>query len=86
MNIPKHINAEFQIKFENLEDAKVVLNTIEVELKNEPSDRSFVTASLDGYTLYLRIDAEDTPIFRASVNSYLRWIILSHEIQKLNTN
>ena len=86
MNIPKHINAEFQIKFEHSLDAEVVLKTIEVELKNAPSDRSSVTASLDGNILYLTIDAEDTPIFRASVNSYLRWIILSHEIQKLNIN
>jgi KEOPS complex subunit Pcc1 len=64
----------------------VVLKTIEVELKTAPSERSSVTASLDGNVLYLTIDAQDTPSFRASLNSYLRWIILSHEIQKLNIN
>jgi KEOPS complex subunit Pcc1 len=86
MNIPEHVKAEFQIKFERSLDAEVVLKAIEVELKTAPSDRSSVTASLDGNTLYLTIDAEDTHIFRASLNSYLRWIILSHEIQKLNIN
>ena len=84
MNIPEHVKAEFQINFESLEDAEVVLKAIEIELKTAPSDRSSVNASLNGKTLYLTIDAEDTPIFRASLNSYLRWIILSHEIQKLN--
>lgn len=84
MTNPEHVKAEFKIKFESLEDAKVVLKTIEPELKTAPSDRSSVKASLDGNILYLTIDAEDTHIFRASLNSYLRWIILSHEVQKLN--
>jgi len=86
MNIPEHLKAEFQIKFERLEDAEVVLKAIEIELESAPSDRSSVNAHLNEKTLYLTIDAEDSSIFRASVNSYLRWIILSHEIQKLNSN
>jgi KEOPS complex subunit Pcc1 len=86
MNIPEHIKAEFKIKFESLKGAEVVLKTIEIELKSAPSERSSVTASLDGKILYLTIDAQDTPSFRASINSYLRWIILSHEIQKLNNS
>lgn len=84
MNIPEHRKAEFKIKFESIKDAEVVLKTIEIELKSAPSERSSVTASLEGNVLYLIIDAQDTPSFRASINSYLRWIILSHDIQKLN--
>ncbi|MEN4006470.1 MAG: KEOPS complex subunit Pcc1 [Methanobacteriaceae archaeon] len=83
MNAPERIKAEFKIKFENREDAEVVLKTIEVELKTAPSDRSSVTASLEEDTLYLTINAEDTHILRASLNSYFRWIILSYDIQKL---
>lgn len=83
MNIPEHVKAEFKIKFENNEDAEVVFKTIKPELKTAPSDRSSVTARLDRDTLYLKIDAEDTHIFRASINSYLRWIILSHDVQML---
>lgn len=86
MNIPKHVTAEFKIKFESLEDAEVVLKTIEPELKTAPSDRSSVTARLDRNIIYLTIDAADTPSLRASLNSYLRWIILSYEVQKLNIN
>jgi KEOPS complex subunit Pcc1 len=81
MNVPKRVKADFKIKFESKEDAEVVFKTIEVELKSAPSDRSSVTASLEGKILYLTINASDTSIFRASINSYLRWIILSCEIQ-----
>jgi len=84
MNVSECIKAEFKIKFENMEDAEAVLKTIEVELKTALSDRSSVTASLEESTLHLTINAEDTHIFRASLNSYLRWIILSYDIQKLN--
>jgi KEOPS complex subunit Pcc1 len=84
MNIPQHVKAEFKIKFESIEDAELVLKTIEPELKTAPSDRSSVTGKLDGNTLYLTIDAEDTHILRASINSYLRWIILSYDVQTLN--
>ncbi|MGF7118227.1 KEOPS complex subunit Pcc1 [Methanobacterium oryzae] len=83
MNIPEHIKVEFKIKFESLNDAEVVLKTIEPELQSAPSDRSSVNLSLQGNTLKLVIDAEDTPSLRASVNSYLRWIILSCDVQNL---
>lgn len=83
MNIPEHIKAEFKIKFDTIEEAEVVLKTIEPELKSAPSDRSSVTTKLNAETLYLIIDAEDTPSLRASINSYLRWIILSCEINDL---
>ena len=84
MNIPEHVKAEFKIKFDSSADAKVVLKSIEPELQTAPSDRSSVKVKLDGNTLKLIIDAEDTPSLRASVNSYLRWIILSCEVNQLN--
>lgn len=86
MNIPEHIKAEFKIKFESLKDAEVVLKTIEPELQSAPSDRSSVNLNLSGNTLKLVIDAEDTPSLRASINSYLRWIILSCDVQNLKSN
>ncbi len=86
MNIPEHVKAEFKIKFENSDEAKVVLRSIEPELQTAPSDRSSVKVNLDGDTLKLIIDAEDTPSLRASVNSYLRWIILSCEVNLLKIN
>lgn len=86
MSIPKQLKAQFKIEFEKVEDAQVVLKTIEVELKTAPSERSSVNANLEGNVLYLNINAEDTPSLRANLNSYLRWIILSLEVQKLNVH
>lgn len=86
MNIPEHIKAEFKIKFESLTDAEVVLKTIEPEIQSAPSDRSSVTLNLNGNTLNLVIDAEDTPSLRASINSYFRWIILSCDVQNLKSS
>ena len=86
MNIPEHVKAEFKIKFENSAEAEVVLRSIEPELQTAPSDRSSIKVNLDGDTLKLIIDAEDTPSLRASVNSYLRWIILSCEVNLLKIN
>jgi KEOPS complex subunit Pcc1 len=86
MNIPDHITAEFKIKFESSKDAEVVFKTIKPELQSAPSDRSSVNLDLNGNILNLVIDAEDTPSLRASINSYLRWIILSCDVQNLKSN
>ena len=83
MNIPKYLKAVIEIKFDSLEDANIVLKTLEPELKSAPSSRSSVMINLDGNILNLKIEAEDTHVFRATLNSYLRWIILSHEVGML---
>lgn len=83
MNIPERVKAEFKIKFKSLESAKVVLKAIGPELQSVPSERSSVSVELERNTLNLVIDAEDTTSLRASVNSYLRWIILSCEVNLL---
>ncbi|MCZ3364594.1 MULTISPECIES: KEOPS complex subunit Pcc1 [Methanobacterium] len=83
MNIPEHVKAEFKIKFNNLDEAKLVLKSIEPEIQTAPSEKTSVEINLDGKTLKLIIDAEDTPSLRASVNSYFRWITLSHEVNSL---
>ena len=83
MNIPEHVKAEFKIKFNNLDEAKLVLKSIEPEIQTAPSEKTSVEINLDGKTLKLIINAEDTPSLRASVNSYFRWITLSHEVNSL---
>ncbi len=83
MSIPEHVKAEFKIKFDSLDEAKLILKSIEPEIQTAPSEKSRVKINLEGNTLKLIIDAEDTPSFRASVNSYFRWITLSHEVNSL---
>jgi KEOPS complex subunit Pcc1 len=86
MNIPDLVKAEFKIKFDSLDEAKLVLKSIEPEIQTAPSEKSSVKINLDGKTLKLIIDAEDTPSLRASVNSYFRWITLSHEVNSLKNS
>ncbi|MBI5681287.1 MAG: hypothetical protein HZC47_10365 [Methanobacterium sp.] len=86
MNIPEHVKAEFKIEFENLLDAETVLRSIEPEIQSSPSNRSSVSVNLDRNVLNLVIDARDVPSLRASLNSYLRWIILSSDVKKLKIN
>ncbi len=86
MNVPEHVKAEFKIKFESEDDAELVLKAIAPELTTSPSERSSINTSLDGETLKLEIYAKDTPSLRASINSYLRWIILSCDVQNLKSD
>ena len=86
MSIPEHVKAEFKIKFKSFNDAEVVLKAIEPEFQSAPSERSFVDVKLKKNALVLVIDAEDAPSLRASVNSYLRWILLSINVHKLKNN
>lgn len=86
MNIPEYVKAKFKIEFESSDEAGLVLKAIEPELKTSPSERSSISTSLSGNTLKLVICAKDAPSLRASVNSCLRWIILSHDIQNLKSN
>lgn len=86
MNIPQHLKAEFKIEFKDSTDAEVVLRSIEVEMESSPSQRSSVRANLNKNVLNLMINACDVPSLRASINSYLRWIILSNDVKKLKIN
>jgi KEOPS complex subunit Pcc1 len=83
MNIPEHVKAEFKIVFESVHEAEMVLRSIGPEIQTSPSQKSSVEVNLDGNNLNLILDAKDTPSLRASVNSYLRWIILSAEVNQL---
>lgn len=83
MKLPESVKAEFKIKFESNDNAEMVLKSIEPELETSPSERSSVSACREDKTLHLVIQARDAPSLRASVNSYLRWIILSHDVGKI---
>jgi len=77
------VEAEFNIEFDTSEEAIIVLNSIKPEINGSPSDRTSVSMVISGRTLKLLMNAQDTPSFRASLNSYLRWIKLSNEIIRL---
>lgn len=85
-NILACTHTELVFEFEDPEDVDVVLGSIEPELTGHPSDRTSVNIKKDGNNLLINIDAKDSASFRASLNSYLRWIRLSSEILELKKN
>ena len=82
-NFLQSIKAEFNIEFDTQEKAIIVLKSIQPEINGSPSDRTSMDINISGKTLKIMMNAQDAPSFRASLNSYLRWIKLSNEIINL---
>jgi KEOPS complex subunit Pcc1 len=79
----EQVESELKIEFKNSKDAEIVLESITPEINGSPSDRTSVSIDVHERILKIIINAEDTASFRASLNSYLRWIKLSNEIINL---
>ena len=77
------VKSNIVIEFESAEQAKIVYDSILLEFKTAPDYRSSMTLELDGSNIIINIDAEDSTSFRASVNSAIKWIRLSLEINNL---
>lgn len=77
------IKSDIAIEFENQKQAKIIYESIILEFETAPDYRSFMSLTLDEYRILIRIDAEDSTSFRASVNSAIKWIKLSLEINNL---
>lgn len=75
---------EFQIEFQDVKQAEIVLKALEPEVDSSPSKRSRVELNLTGKVLDINITASDATSLRASVNSYLRWIMLSLDVLNVN--
>lgn len=73
----QRVDIQFQMEFEDLKQAKIVMKALEPELNSSPSERSSVELNLTGKVLNVDITASDVTSLRAAVNSYLRWIMLS---------
>ena len=55
---------------------KILLKTLLPETKKSATTRSKVYIEGEGKKLTIRIEAKDTSAFRATLNSYLRWVAL----------
>jgi KEOPS complex subunit Pcc1 len=88
INDPKfleNIKTELEIEFDNPREAEIILGSIKPEINGSPSDRTSVNIDIHDNTLKIIINAKDTASFRASLNSYLRWIKLSKEVINLES-
>ena len=77
------IKSDIAIEFENQKQAKIIYESIILEFETAPYYRSSMSLTLDESRILIRIDAEDSTSFRASVNSAIKWIKLSLEINNL---
>ena len=77
------IKSDIAIEFENQKQAKIIYESIILEFVTAPDYRSSMSLTLDESRILIRIDAEDSTSFRASVNSAIKWIKLSLEINNL---
>ena len=77
------IKSDIAIEFENQKQAKIIYESIILEFETAPDYRSSMSLTLDESRILIRIDAEDSTSFRASVNSAIKWIQLSLEINNL---
>ena len=78
------VDMQFEIEFENFKQAEIVMKALKPEIDSSPSERSSVELTLSGNKIKVNIIAADATSLRATVNSYLRWIILSKDIIDVN--
>ena len=80
------VKSNITVELENAAQAKIIYDSIVLEFETAPDYRSSMTLELDGSNILIDIDAEDSTSFRASINSAIKWIKLSVEINELTEN
>ena len=68
------VKSDIAIEFENQKQAKIIYDAIVLEFETAPDYRSSMNLTLDESRILIRINAEDSTSFRASVNSAIKWI------------
>lgn len=58
-------------------------DSVLLEFETSPDNRSNMTLKLNGSKLLINIKAQDATSFRASINSAIKWIVLSIEVADL---
>jgi KEOPS complex subunit Pcc1 len=79
----ERVRSDIAVEFESDSQAKIIYDAIILEFETAPDFRSSMTIELEGSTIIINIDAEDSTSFRASVNSAIKWIKLALEINNL---
>lgn len=79
----KEVSSEIAIEFDNEKQAQLIYDSIVLEFNTAPDYRSSMDLSVNGRNIIINIDAQDSTSFRASINSAIKWIKLSLEINNL---
>jgi len=72
-----------RLSFPSEKYSKIVVRALGPETKTTPARRSSVRIEEKGRILILNFEAKDTTALRASINSYLRWIVLVNEARSI---
>lgn len=81
-----NLKSNIKIDFEDEKIAKLIYDAVSVEFNTAIGYRSQMTLNLKDSYLIIDITAKDSTSFRASINSAIKWIRLSYEVLKLNSN
>lgn len=84
MKALKCVETNLEIEFNTKKEADIILSSIKPEINDSASQRSFTMIECENKTLKIKVKAQDSASLRASLNSYIRWIILSRQILDLN--
>ena len=79
----ERVKSNVVVEFESNTQAKIVYESIILEFETAPDFRSSMTIDLEGSSIVINIDAQDSTSFRASINSAIKWIKLELEINNL---
>ncbi len=82
----KKVESEIIIDLDTPLQAEIVLSSVRPEVESSPSERSSMEINVQGRSIHLKINSNDAASFRASLNSSLRWILLSLEVLDLQNN
>jgi KEOPS complex subunit Pcc1 len=84
MKILKKINTKLEIELPTSREAEIIFNATKPEINDSPSVRGNTKIIRQENLLKIIISSRDTHSLRASINSYLRWIMLSQQILEYN--
>ena len=77
------VKSNIVVDFESTSQAQIIYEAILLEFETAPDYRSTMSLILNDSCIIIDIDAEDSTSFRASLNSAIKWIKLSLEINVL---
>lgn len=79
----KSVESEIEIVFDSNLQAQVVFDSVNPEIISSPSQRSSMDMLVKGKSIFLKIKSKDSASFRASLNSSIKWIMLSLDVLDL---
>ena len=75
-------SAVISLEFSSEKLVQILLRALLPETKKPTTSRSKVSVGRVDKKLIIRIEAEDTSAFRATLNSYLRWVAIAKDTYK----